>query len=80
MSINLELTPLDTVKPCPFCGSTDLELCNTWTASYWIECLWCGAQMHGESFNEGWDHLQLRMRHVKAKESAIKRWNSRVAT
>lgn len=33
--------------PCPFCHSAEnLEICNTHTATFWIECE-CGAQMHG---------------------------------
>ena len=36
--------------PCPFCGSDDLELCNTHTPSFWVECHGCEAQVHGEYF------------------------------
>lgn len=29
---------------CPFCGSGNIEVANTWTPSYWGECLDCHAQ------------------------------------
>lgn len=62
------------LKPCPFCGSTKLEVCNTWTASYWVECLGCSAQVHGRiSFGE----RGTKALHVKAKASAIEAWNTR---
>lgn len=47
---NLELNKNDVLKPCPFCGSGDQLLVNTHTACYWISCVMCGAEMHGEAF------------------------------
>ena len=63
----------DYVLRCPFCGGDDIELKNTHTASYWIECK-CGAEMHGRPFpGHG-----LKS-HEKAKASAIEKWNDREA-
>lgn len=36
--------------PCPFCGGTDLELSNTHTPSFRVECHGCEASSHGEYF------------------------------
>ncbi len=38
------------LKLCPFCSSTNVDLANTWTPSFWVECNECGAQVHGDSF------------------------------
>lgn len=38
------------LKPCPFCGGSNVDLANTWTPSFWIECDDCSAQVHGDSF------------------------------
>ncbi|WP_273794610.1 hypothetical protein [Brucella intermedia] len=35
---------------CPFCGGNDVDLANTWTPSFWVECEDCSAQVHGEAF------------------------------
>lgn len=47
MSENFDL------KPCPFCGSRDLELSNTHTPCFWVECSNCEAQVSGDYFREG---------------------------
>lgn len=62
----------DKLKPCPFCGSEELELASTHTASYWIEC-GCGAEVHGDY---GGDEGNLPQ-HMFAKQSAIESWNAR---
>lgn len=81
--INLKLEPGDKLKPCPFCGEFDdcLELQNTHTPSYWVACLNCSAEVHGDYFGEAYDfdrecggHLPS---HEKAKASAIAKWNRR---
>jgi hypothetical protein len=37
---------LNRLHSCPHCGLTNtLEICNTHTASYWVECE-CGAKYH----------------------------------
>ena len=61
------------LTPCPFCGCAVLELSNTHTASYWIECTNCGAQVTGEPFY-GDDKA---LNHLLAKRSAVKAWNRR---
>lgn len=78
--INLKLTPPEKLLPCPFCGSANLELGNTWTACYWIMCDDCTAEVHGEPFGEddGKGHYRVRA-HRKAKASAIEKWNTREA-
>lgn len=37
--------------PCPFCGGTEVELKNTHTASFWVECSSCGCEISGEHFD-----------------------------
>lgn len=61
------------LKPCPFCGSTNLELLNTWTAVYWVECK-CGVEVTGRAYPDP-DSLED---HELAAKSAIERWNRRV--
>lgn len=73
-TIHLTLNENDKLKPCPFCGGEDLELQNTHTASYWIECLSCGCELHGEAFSPD-DDFQA---HHAAKDSAIEAWQRRV--
>ena len=46
---HVELTD-ERVEPCPFCGATDIALCNTHTAAYLMECQNCGAQVDGKSY------------------------------
>ncbi|MBO2947093.1 hypothetical protein J4754_04165 [Burkholderia pseudomallei] len=36
--------------PCPFCSSTDLEIANTHTPSFWVRCNECEAEANGEYF------------------------------
>lgn len=70
--------------PCPFCGSDDLEICNTHTPSYWVECHKCGAEAHGESFkyttkqHNDFHSKPLPPPYVKAMKSAIAAWNRRM--
>lgn len=75
MNINLALEETDKLLPCPFCGGTELELCNTWTACYWIECQTCEAQVAGKAYS---DPRRLSS-HEKSKASAIAKWNTRSA-
>lgn len=67
--MNLKLRKSDKLRPCPFCGSNDLELNNTHSASYWISCA-CGAEMHGKDFDG-----KSRPAHREAVKSAVNRWN-----
>lgn len=44
MSINFKVKDK---KPCPFCGSTDIEMHTSGNSfdekPLWLECNWCGA-------------------------------------
>ncbi len=71
--INLTLTPKDRLLPCPFCGGANLELQNTWTPCYWIECQVCGVQMSDPGFNR----KHTPRGHAASKRAAIKAWNRR---
>lgn len=37
--------------PCPFCGSTDVEIGNTHTPYFCVTCQDCEAEIHGEYFD-----------------------------
>lgn len=75
---NLKIEPGDDVLPCPFCGSENVELNNSWTASYWVECLECEGRAHGKAFGTDCTPKELTLRHNKlAKASALAAWNRR---
>jgi hypothetical protein len=40
----------EALKPCPFCGGTDIEIANTHTPKFWVECNGCEAEARGEYF------------------------------
>lgn len=61
------------LKHCPFCGSLAIDLKNTHTPSYWVECDTCGAKVDGEW---GGDKEDMRA-HKKSARSAIRKWNKR---
>lgn len=66
------------LKPCPFCGNRELEVTNTHTASYWVECLECGAEVSGEYGGDGFQtETAFRAGHELALRSAVKAWNRR---
>ena len=75
---------LSELKPCPFCGSDDLEVWNTHTPSYVVECHGCEAQAHGKSFkyttkqHDDFHSKPLPPPYVKARASAISAWNRRI--
>jgi len=78
-NMHLHLTEADLLLPCPFCGSTELELNNTWTASYWISCDGCSCQVHDPGAGgEGRDPFKVED-HQASKEAAIAAWNQRVS-
>ena len=54
--------------PCPFCGSDNLEVCNTHTPSFWVNCFDCEGQAHGK-YREG----QFKA----AMLNAVDAWNRR---
>ena len=73
--INLELTADDVVLPCPFCGSDDIELQNTWTAAYWLQCQECGVKMSDPGMDRDPNSLKD---HQASKAGALAAWNRRV--
>lgn len=68
---------------CPFCGSKRLELVNTHTPSYWVRCLKCGAEAHGNLPAGGGSAITTERRalvlHMRAMLLAVRKWNKRVA-
>jgi len=62
---------------CPFCGSS-AELKNTWTPSYWVECIDCEAQVHDP--DSAWDvgDDEMKSKHIASAKRAIDAWNRRV--
>jgi hypothetical protein len=79
MSItNLKLKLGEFFLPCPFCASITIELRNTHTASYWMECGDCGAQVHGEARGENLQSHKIPVRlHEDAAATALRAWNTR---
>lgn len=67
------------LRNCPFCGGADLEICNTHSPAYWIECVTCGAECPGEVENEGScaTELEALKAHNRALLSAVECWNQR---
>jgi len=74
MILHAKLEGEEGLKPCPFCGSTDLDILNTRTPVYWIKCYGCGAEVPGIILYRD----DTEEAHRKAAESAIERWNLRV--
>lgn len=82
---HLESTPesvLAFLKDCPFCGGRNLELTNTHTPSYSVECLDCEAEKPCTNPERGKGHPKRMQRalecHLLGIESAIAEWNRRV--
>lgn len=77
-TLHVEFDAKDKVKPCPFCGAQkDVRLANTWTPSYWIECVNCGAEMHPAG--RGWkcgEDMKSSV-HLASARRALKWWNMR---
>jgi uncharacterized Zn finger protein len=68
------------LKPCPFCGGEDLEVCNTHTAKYWVKCEPCGLEKAGEyveSAEQAQTEEQVISAHQEAFQSAVDGWNKR---
>lgn len=61
---------LPIAKPCPFCGSNDVVLNNTHTASFWCECTDCSATVHGESFKG--PHRRTRFSYEPSPHPSVK--------
>jgi len=54
--------------PCPFCGSRNLEVWNTHTPSFCVNCFDCEGQAHGKYRPKSFP---------KALASAVDAWNRR---
>jgi ribosomal protein L37AE/L43A len=65
------------LEACPFCGSNNIELLNTHTPAYWIECDDCTANIHGKSYGNKKDMDDIN-KHRASALSAIRKWNGRV--
>ncbi len=81
MSDTLESHPYEgTLEACPFCGEIEeLEIANTWTLSYWIECP-CGCEIHDPDNHVEWENLEEAHsveKHLEAHQIAIDKWNQR---
>lgn len=68
------------VAPCPFCGSEEVEINNTHTPYYWLECQGCNARMDADSFDFGrmTTEREWKDAHTESMRSAIANWNARV--
>ncbi len=76
--MHIGLEPNNKVSPCPFCGGDNLDLHNTHTACYTVECISCGANVTGKSFGTNRRSEDLTLRdHRNAKSSALAAWNRR---
>ena len=59
---------------CPFCGSSQISIGNTWTISYWVECENCYGRAE-DLEGEGRDgKLQ---EHKDSIARAVMAWNRR---
>lgn len=67
------ITENDHVEACPFCGGDNITLNNTWTASYWVECSDCGAEMHTQSSGD----YNNKGHHLREAKAALDAWNTR---
>jgi len=68
------------VRNCPFCGSWLINITNTHTACYSVECNACGVEMTGPSFEkesrEG--AVGKVLDHLSAIRAVVRLWNRRV--
>jgi len=57
------------LKPCPFCGSSDIEYCQTNDRANWFECEDCGAQQSSQDTERlaalSWNERQLYVQQQK---------------
>lgn len=69
------------LKPCPFCGErTGLEVCNTHTPSFWVECGSCGAEKEGVYENVDYSLISFDAKcdlYIRAMKTAVSEWNRR---
>lgn len=73
---------METLRPCPFCGGSDVVLMHTWTDHYWIECNGCGAHLPdpvcGKSGATDRNPGGTRKSHMTSAARAVVAWNTRV--
>lgn len=72
--LDVTLEPADQPAPCPFCGSGLVTLEHTHTASYWLECEGCGAEMH-DIGNIG--KSDSKPAHLASVRRVLKAWKRR---
>lgn len=69
-----------TLKPCPFCGSTDLEIVNTHTSSYWVTCQECGVEADSYSVEYEFPFKspqEVYDAHMESARGGAETWNTR---
>jgi hypothetical protein len=62
------------LKQCHFCGSKELELWNTHSPHYTIECE-CGAQINDDFPT---DRKESDKGHLDSAKRVIEKWNTRI--
>lgn len=72
---DVELEQGDRLLDCPFCGHPHPSLEHTWTASYWLECVGCGAEVHDNGRIGG---AESQSAHLASARRVVKRWNTRI--
>jgi len=79
IQLRLDYNERNQLTQCPFCGGDDIELENTHTPSYWMECQNpdCQAQVHGAYGSQLEGKISEMKRHRYSAESALLRWNTR---
>ncbi|RJT37392.1 Lar family restriction alleviation protein [Rahnella woolbedingensis] len=68
------------LKPCPFCGSDLMQVENTGTACYWVECSLCtaqGAVVAAADEEQIVDTVTMKTIHAEVFNEAIRSWNIR---
>lgn len=67
------------LRECPFCGGRDMDIVNTHTPCYWVECNDCETQKHDVdgSGNPLPDEASARAAHEASVERVIAAWNTR---
>ena len=68
---------MEILTSCPFCGNEKLEITNTHTPCYSVECE-CGVEVCGQGFTPITESFQDYIgAHEEALKDAIERWNHR---
>lgn len=67
------------LKGCPFCGSENVEIGNTHTPAYFVQCVDCNAETHatytyGKALKT---RKQCQREHQRSFMSAVDAWNTR---